>query len=282
MRRLLVCWLLGASVAAGAWHRADRCCRVRVTVDTGRVRRVPVTARMDLGRVDAGSIVVIGERGTVASRVSESMERGEAGRVWWLAERSGAQEYFVYFNRGVARTFIERREAIGNGDNFFYNRKDGFDPLAVGMKNDQPMAVDWDGDGRTDLLQRNLYSSTYGEPWWGLYFWKNIGTNEAPKFDRYVRLEADGKVIEDYYASFQVVDQDGDGRLDILCGTGGGKERGRLKVYRNNGPRAMRWDCRVLRSGPAIEWHGGGDLTYGMRLLNWDGTGRATALHAAE
>ena len=47
---------------------------------------------------------------------------------------------------------------------FLYNREGGLDPLTVGMKNDQPMAIDWDEDGRTDILQPNLYSTAFGEP----------------------------------------------------------------------------------------------------------------------
>ena len=143
---------------------------------------LPVTVPVDVGQPDPGSIVVIGERGVAASGISASIERGEPGRVSWLVARPGKQVYWIYFNRWGAKSpiRIQSRQPVGVGDNFFYNRQDGLDPLGIGMKNDQPMAVDWDGDGRTDLLQRNLYSEAYGEPWWGLYFWRNIGTNRAP------------------------------------------------------------------------------------------------------
>ena len=63
----------------------------------------------------------------------------------------------------------------------YYNRPKGLDPLTIGMKNDQPIAIDWDEDGRTDILQRNLYSTTFNQPWWGLFFFKNIGSNKSPR-----------------------------------------------------------------------------------------------------
>lgn len=47
---------------------------------------------------------------------------------------------------------------------FLYNREGGLDPLTVGMKDDQPIAINRDEDGRTDILQPNLYSTTFGEP----------------------------------------------------------------------------------------------------------------------
>ncbi|MCX6622814.1 MAG: VCBS repeat-containing protein [Acidobacteria bacterium] len=272
--RLAVCLILGVLAVDARWRLPNRCCRLRVVVEAGAMGNVPVTVPVELGQRDPNSIAVMGERGLVASRISESLERGEAGRVWWLVERPGRHEYFIYFNRrgGKPAPLTEAREAIGNGDNFFYNRPGGFDPLGVGMKNDQPIAVDWDGDGRTDLLQRNLYSAAYGEPWWGLYFWRNIGTNREPRFDRSVRLKVDGKVIEDYYASFQLTDWNHDGRLDILCGVGGGRDRNTLKVYFNTGERDA-LGLPVLKTGPRVEWHGGGDLTYGMRLADPDSSG---------
>ncbi len=46
---------------------------------------------------------------------------------------------------------------------FHYNRPYGLDPLTVGMKNDQPIAIDWDEDRRIDLI-------TGGESGWVYFF----------------------------------------------------------------------------------------------------------------
>ncbi len=198
-------------------------------------------------------------------RLSESLERGESqGEVAWVVQDSRVRDYTLLL--GNAEELY--RPPVGVGDAFHYNRPNGLDPLTVGMKNDQAMAIDWDGDGRTDLMQRNLYSTSLGEPWWGIYFWRNVGTNRTPQFARFVRLAAAGKAIEDPYASYQLIDWNGDGLVDILCGVGSGAERGKLKVYRNSGRRdAQR--LPLLIAGEPIAREGGGEFTYGMRLFPW-------------
>jgi hypothetical protein len=257
-------WLL---LAQSPWHYLDRPYRVPVTV-TVSLPDSPVSVPFDPGPFDPDSIVV----GQAESQISESVEAGRLGTVSWRAARSGTA--YIYFARPGAKRWPrrDRREPIGSGDTFFHNRPNGFDHLGIGMKNDQPMAVDWDGDGRTDILQRNIYSSTYGEPWWGVYFWPNLGTNAAPRFDRYRRLAVDGKWIDDFYGSYQLVDHDGDGRLDLLCGVGGGPRRGELRLYRNSGRRDA-FGMPVLEAAITVRQSFGGALDYGMRLLDWTGRG---------
>jgi hypothetical protein len=51
-----------------------------------------------------------------------------------------------------------------------------------------PCVVDWDGDGLKDLITGQFY---YGN----LRFYKNEGTNEAPVFNTFSYLQADGVTI---------------------------------------------------------------------------------------
>jgi len=153
---------------------------------------------------------------------------------------------------------------------FYYNRANGLDPLTVGMKNDQPMAVDWDEDGRTDIVQRNIYSTAFGEPWWGVYFFRNIGTEKKPRYAAAKRLAVEGRPIDDMYASYQVLDWNRDGRPDLLSGIGAGPRKGTLQLYLNEGRRDA-GGVPLLRTGPTLHWlKDGGDLAYGMRLIGGD------------
>ena len=120
---------------------------------------------------------------------------------------------------------------------FLYNRDGGLDPLTVGMKNDQPIAIDWDEDGRTDILQRNLYSTTLDQPWWGIFFFKNIGTKANPRYAAAKRLTLNGQPIDDQYASYQTLDWNHDGHPDLLSGIGAGPRKGILQLYLNQGRR---------------------------------------------
>ncbi len=153
---------------------------------------------------------------------------------------------------------------------FLYNRVDGLDPLTVGMKNDQPIAIDWDGDGRIDILQRNLYSSAFNQPWWGIFFFKNIGTNKKPRYAAAKRLTLNNQVIDDNYASYQTLDWNHDGHPDLLSGIGAGPRKGTLQIYLNQGELDAQ-GLPMLKTGPVLKWpNDGGDLAYGMRLIEGD------------
>lgn len=99
-------------------------------------------------------------------------------------------------------------------------------------------AVDWDGDGVTDIISGNSEGQ--------ILFFKNIGTDAAPAFANAVQLEAAGKPIhiQQGYANIQgpfeqrwgyscptVFDWNGDGLPDIVTSSATAEHR----VYLNSG-----------------------------------------------
>jgi len=74
-----------------------------------------------------------------------------------------------------------------------------------------PVVVDWDDDGKKDLL--------VGETYGNIRFFPNTGTDPAPLFAGSTLLDAGGSTIDvGYYARFEVADWDEDGTLDLLSG----------------------------------------------------------------
>ena len=281
-----LCFISPAAVMS-PWYYRDRAARVSVEVADPPVtsRDAPVTVGLNLaslaaqaglkGQYDPASITVVCRGVPVPIRLSESLERGEAeGTVSWVVRGKAQASCHVYFDTlaNGPQPFRAYREPVGIGDNFAYNRPDGVDPLCTGMRNDGAMAADWDGDGKTDLLGRILYSTCFDDPWWGVAFWRNVGTNNDPRYDRAIRLQADGRVIQDHYGAYQLVDWNSDGRLDLLCGIGGGRESNSLKVYLNTGRRDA-FGLPLLAVGPRVDWQRQGTLNYDMRLLDWGGRG---------
>lgn len=111
-------------------------------------------------------------------------------------------------------------------------------PIDVGWSS-APKAVDWDGDGDTDLI--------VGAEKEALLLFRNIGDTKQMRFKREGLLRADGQTLrtprqpckedptnsiypQDYYPVPEVVDWDGDGDLDVLAG---GYITGTIFLYEN-------------------------------------------------
>jgi predicted neuraminidase len=93
--------------------------------------------------------------------------------------------------------------------------------------------VDYDGDGKTDVIVGvgdwtdygwdNGYNAkgvwTKGPLRGFVYFIRNEGTNDKPKYQKPAKIEAAGKDLEVFgWPSPNFADFDGDGDLDLICG----------------------------------------------------------------
>lgn len=127
----------------------------------------------------------------------------------------------VYLNVGATAA------PVFNG--FFYVQADGADLQVAGRgcMGSFPRAVDWNDDGMKDLLVGDSY---------GKYtLFVNIGTDAAPMFGAGVFLQVAGVDINiGERATFDVVDYNNDGRIDLVTGGLDGK----VNVFINDGTNA--------------------------------------------
>jgi hypothetical protein len=130
-----------------------------------------------------------------------------------------------------------------------------------------PTIVDWDGDGRPDLL----FSDITG----GHYFYRNSGAGTPPSFEQPVALEFDGRPLRTVWrVRPAVVDWFGNGVLSYICLD----EEGRLVCYRRRTNRELT-EKRFLawadgRPVTFTEDFGGGRGRIKLCVCDWTGDGR--------
>jgi hypothetical protein len=159
-------------------------------------------------------------------------------------------------------------------------------------------AFDWDGDGKIDLI----IGTAGGE----VLFAPNVGTRTKPVFGKAKPISAGGKpiAIDNGDAAPVVADWDGDGKPDLVVGSGDGS----VVWFRNEGtgkkpslaaakilvpPSPSPWSDDKskrpgewgVRSRPAVvDWDGDGklDLLVGDLCGGFEGKPRTTAEEASE
>ncbi len=119
--------------------------------------------------------------------------------------------------------------------------------------------VDWDGDGRADLLAEadSLVA-----------FHRGLGTpsdGATPAFADGVYLDANGVPIQFKNPRTDVADIDGDGDIDLIAGT----DEGRVYVFENVGTRTQ----PSLAMGRMLVYHGYMDARASAKVADWDGDG---------
>ncbi|MGQ9708055.1 MAG: FG-GAP-like repeat-containing protein [bacterium] len=97
--------------------------------------------------------------------------------------------------------------------------------LDVG-NNSQPAVVDWNGDGKKDLIM--------GTETGYILFYPNQTDDSWPMFQDYYYIEAQGNPINLYRVNPYVFDLDRDSVQDLLCGANDGY----IRFYRNIGTNA--------------------------------------------
>jgi hypothetical protein len=151
--------------------------------------------------------------------------------------------------------------------------KGGGATIVGGAGESAPYVVDWDNDGKKDLLVAGRDGA--------IVLYLNEGSDPEPQLTAGVKVTADGPPITVPGPAFvSVVDWDNDGNKDVVVGDG----QGRVHWYRNigtdNAPQLTPWDLlfaggvEIQVTGPAapivVDWNADGK----KELLVGDGDGK--------
>ena len=105
----------------------------------------------------------------------------------------------------------------------FWNNP-GLEFITEYLGNASPEIVDWDNDGKLDLLVGS-YSGL-------IYFYRNIGSKTKPVLEKPKALKAEGKLLRvGGFSTPRAVDWNADGKIDLISGD----LLGRIYVYINQG-----------------------------------------------
>jgi hypothetical protein len=143
-------------------------------------------------------------------------------------DRSG---YVNYFRRLPGGGLTTEPKIQVNGSTILY------------QYNSAPNIVDWNEDGRLDMLLANSDASPRR-----IRLYLNSGTPESYLFTTYTELTAGGSPIDQSRCNPNVVDLNRDGRKDLVVG----EDNGRIFYYENTGTNAV----PVLAAGVMLEAEG--------------------------
>jgi FG-GAP-like repeat len=156
----------------------------------------------------------------------ETLGEWESGNLAWthVQERNQPSYYAIYFDLlppGQTPAVVPRRGFLGDG----LERITRIGASTHGLLLSRVEVADWNGDGLPDIL--------VGGERGGIIWYPNRGTRTHPAFP-YPKLmfTADGKPLDvGFSATPLVVDWDGDGVQDLVCGV----EWNRVVWYKNSG-----------------------------------------------
>lgn len=249
--------IIAASVQAGAgienrgsteWPTRNQ---MRIAVSIDAPAGVPVLAAYKMPPAfNSDSVRVIGPGDSMVIPSKTDWKNPEA-KVSWISSGPGA--YHIYFDvRGSGESArLAAPAMIGTGDRIAFGRAGEKGRLSVGLWA-HPVAIDFDGDGNTDLIV-----GCPDHPYNGIYLFRNLGTNEKPLFDIAEWL---GPGKKDLVAA----DFNGDGAIDLVVSGGyySDVRKNRLSKF-------------VKVNLPRNYWIGRDDLWY---PVDWDGDGKIDVL----
>lgn len=256
--RLLVLLLISAAAPAqikiekrgeAQWPNANH---YRFRVPGGVPKGHPVWADVKLPEGFNPDSIRVFEAGAALPVIPAKCEwRMPDARVSWIS--TGAKAYEVYFDTGSngETKRLPQPAMVGTGDRVTYARTGVRGRLAVGLWA-YPAPVDMDGDGNLDLIV-----SCADRPYNGTYYFRNLGTNAKPLFDRAIWL---GRGHKEMLAA----DFNGDGKVDLVVSGG----------YYSD-VRANRMSKFVKIKLPRSYWVGRDDMWH---PVDWDGDGRIDIL----
>jgi hypothetical protein len=224
---------------------------------------------------------------------SEKLYYGNQGHITLAVEeprKSGQWELFFRARKenGALAPFPDYVPPVGVGDELLLN-SGRWAPMRIPGMHPFPMAVDWTGDGRTDVLSTSHYSNVQGMPWAGVFLFRNIGSDAEARFSAPLRIYAEGvdevshhmpgvrpafparrDFISEYYIRADCFPWFKEGGMDLLTASA---QSPYIKVYRNTGQRdAAGLPELELALKEVHDAFGGGNL--GFRVVDWDGDGR--------
>jgi hypothetical protein len=176
-------------------------------------------------------------------------------------DKDGDQDMFVYFPTGPYQDQLVRYENVtppGGGSPSFVDRGAVLTPSGKSIGSIATF-VDWDGDGKTDLLggRDSL-----------VVFYRNIGSGgsvEAMQVAEGIYIKANGYEIELERPRVDCSDIDNDGDPDLFVGT----EDGRIYWFQNVGTRTS----PVFTIGRIIAFYEYMDARAGVKVADFDGDG---------
>ncbi len=187
-------FLLALAMATSAWA-LDNPLRVESGVPAGE----PILIKTELPSGFNPDSVRVRERSSGKLISSKTEWQNPSARICFLSTGAGAYE--IHYSEGAAER-LDTPAMIGAGDRVGYGHRTR-GRLSVGLWA-HPVAFDYDGDGRTDLI-----IGCTDHPFNGTYLFRNLGTNREPLFDRALWL-GPGK------PDLVVADFNGDGRVDLV------------------------------------------------------------------
>ena len=267
-------------------------------VDTATIRVV----RRDPRHPDSASIVDPGMSEPLPHQLTGDFSNDDMGMVWWRMHNEDDRHFYIYFDTKGNHTKLDWQPQglVGVGDALRYNDGQPGFTGSVGLHSTY-WHLDWDGDGLRDMIGIGLRTYDHGselEAELGntVYFYKNIGTAQAPLFAPPCRVKAsDGSYVRSPYMYQNIFpsDWDGDGdtdffgfrgnTLDLYENTGERDNNGlhilhqpkevmqmQVSDYRENDPNPLGKRYWALRGARHVDWDGDGDrdLIVTMRTVN--------------